>query len=117
MAQDQRLNYKQIYYLDIRQVRQDNNADYQALVDHLSEYLSKDEAGNPRIFVHDVTAVRDGEIVDRFVQEPSDEEVLTPETYWTPERRERGIEHIEQMIRQLQSNQWSYLLFWSRPIL
>jgi thiol-disulfide isomerase/thioredoxin len=60
-----------IYYLNIREARQNNDETYRALVKKLENYLPKDKDGNPRIFVPDVTVLRQGEIVGRFEQEPT----------------------------------------------
>ena len=91
-----------IYYLDIRQARADNSETYQKLVDYLEPHLEKDEKGEPRIFVPDVSALRDGEIVGRFKQESTaDGERVTPESFWTAERRERGVEQLREMIRKM----------------
>lgn len=89
-----------IYYLDIRQARINNDETYQKLVGYLSEYLEKDEEGNPRIFVPDVTAVNKGKVVERFKQEPAGEgEEPAPDAYWTEDRRARAVEQIRQMIK------------------
>lgn len=88
-----------IYYLDIRQARADNDATYQKLLEKLSPYVNKDKEGNPRIYVPDVTALRDGKIVGHFKQETTaDGEEATPDSYWTDERRARAIDQLRQMM-------------------
>lgn len=90
-----------IYYLNIREARESNDELYKALVDKLDDYLEKDENGEPRIYVPDVTAFRGGEVVGRFKQEsPGDGEKATPANFWTEERRKRGVEQLMQMITQ-----------------
>lgn len=94
---------EQIYYLDIRQARVDNDETYQQLIDNLEEYLPKDEEGNPRISVPDVTVVLQGKIAGRFQQEPVEAgERVTPQTYWTDERRMRAVDQLRQLIREMQ---------------
>jgi thiol-disulfide isomerase/thioredoxin len=89
-----------IYYLNIREARQNNDETYRALVKKLENYLPKDKDGNPRIFVPDVTVLRQGEIVGRFEQEPTaDGEKATSDTYWTSERRERAVAQLQEMMR------------------
>lgn len=88
---------EKIYYLNILESRQNNDQVYQKLVDRLKDYLAVDDDGNPRITVPDVTALRDGQIVGRFKQESADSQV-TPETYWTDERRERAVVQLREMI-------------------
>ncbi len=88
-----------IYYLNIREARQNNDETYRALVKKLENYLPKDKDGNPRIFVPDVTVLRQGEIVGRFEQEPTaDGEKATSDTYWTSERRERAVVQLREMM-------------------
>lgn len=91
----------EVLYLNIRQARADNDATYQKLVDILTPHLRKDEQGKPRIYVPDVTAVRDGKVVGHFLQETTaDGEKATPGSYWTAERRQRAVEQLRAMIRQ-----------------
>ena len=92
-------NLDKIYYLNIRESRANNDATYQQLLEKLKDYVGKDDDGNPRILVPDVTAVRDGEIVGRFKQEATaDGETATPTSYWTDERRERAVQQFREMI-------------------
>ena len=51
-------NIDRVHYLNIRQARASKNETYQKLVARLAPYLSKDENGQPRIFVPDVTIVK-----------------------------------------------------------
>lgn len=88
-----------VYYMDIRQARANNDVTYQMLVEKLKDYLAKDGSGNPRIFVPDVTALRDGKIVGRFLPETSiDDKGLTPGEYWTTERRADAIKQLREII-------------------
>lgn len=88
-----------VYYMDIRQARANNDETYQMLVDKLKGHLAKDGSGNPRIFVPDVTALRDGKIVGRFLPETSiDDKGLTPGEYWTTERRADAIKQLRAII-------------------
>ncbi len=93
-----------IYYFNIRDARTKNDETYQKIVDYLKEYLPKDEDGNPRISVPDVTAVKNGEIVGRYKQEPGSEGQNTPDTYWTNERQERAITQLQELIQKITTN-------------
>jgi rhodanese-related sulfurtransferase len=94
---------EKVYYLNIRDARTNNDATYQKLVEKLQSYLPKDEDGNPRIFVPDVTAVRQGKIVGRFEQEEAaDGEEVKPDTFWTTDRRKRAVIQFREMMRQTQ---------------
>ena len=88
-----------VYYMDIRQARANNDETYQMLVDKLKGHLAKDGSGNPRIFVPDVTALRDGKIVGRFLPETSiDDKGFTPGEYWTAARRADAIKQLRAII-------------------
>ena len=89
-----------IYYLDIRHARETNDATYKKLVETLKPHLRTDENGQPRVYVPDVTALKDGHIVGHFLQETTaDGEKATADTYWTRERRTRAVEQLRKMIR------------------
>ena len=92
-------NIDKIYYLNIKESRANNDEVYQKLVTKLQDYLPKDDNGNPRISVPDVTVYRGGQIVGRFKQEAAtDGEQVTPDTYWTSERKDRAVEQLREMM-------------------
>lgn len=96
-AQSEKID--KIYYLNIKESRANNDEVYQKLVTKLQDYLPKDDDGNPRISVPDVTAYRGGQIVGRFEQEATnDGEQVTPDTYWTSERKDRAVEQLREMM-------------------
>ena len=89
-----------IYYLDIRHARETNDATYKKLVEKLKPHLRTDENGQPRVYVPDVTALKDGRVVGHFLQETTvDGGKATPDTYWTEERRARAVEQLRKIIR------------------
>ncbi len=89
-----------IYYLDIRHARETNDATYKKIVEKLKPHLRTDENGQPRVYVPDVTALKDGRVVSHFLQETTvDGEKATADTYWTEERRARAVEQLRKMIR------------------
>lgn len=94
-------NLDKVYYLNIRETRANNDGVYRQLVEKLRDHLETDEDGQPRIFVPDVTAVENGTIVGRFKQEPSGEKNVSPAEYWTPERHERGVSQMREIIKEL----------------
>ena len=92
-------NIDKIYYLNIKESRANNDEVYQKLVTKLQDYLPKDDDGNPRISVPDVTAYRGGQIVGRFEQEATnDGEQVTSDTYWTSERKDRATHQLREMM-------------------
>ncbi|MDO4780934.1 MAG: rhodanese-like domain-containing protein [Candidatus Saccharibacteria bacterium] len=90
-----------ILYFNIQQARKENNETYQKLLDKLKDRLNKDDRGNPRIYAPDVTAFKKGQVVGRFLQETVvDGQKVTPDAYWTTERKARAIDQLRHMIRQ-----------------
>ena len=88
-----------IHYLNIRQARASKNETYQKLVARLAPYLSKDENGQPRIFVPDVTIVKRGSIVWRYKEEPTGDSAITPDRYWTAERAQRAVAQLRRAMQ------------------
>ena len=82
-----------IHYLNIRQARASKNETYQKLVARLAPYLSKDEDGQPRIFVPD------GSIVGRYKEEPTGDSAITPDRYWTAERAQRAVAQLRRAMQ------------------
>ena len=92
-----------IYYLNIRDARANNNEVYQKLVKKLEPYLDKDDNGKPRIFVPDVSIVKDGKIIGRYKEESTGDDNITPDKYWTEERIERALTQLGGFMRQMKS--------------
>ena len=90
-----------IYYLNIREARTSNSEVYQKLVKKLEPYLEKDKNGNPRIFVPDVSIVKNGKIVGRYKEESTGDDNITPDKYWTSERIERALSQLRGFMSQL----------------
>lgn len=91
-----------IYYLNTRETKQDSEAEYQEIFKKLQPHLKKDEAGNPRLYVPDISAVHKGEIVGRFKQEATKqgEKASSAAKYWEDEgRQERANKQLEDMIK------------------
>ena len=90
-----------IYYLNIRDARANNSEVYQKLVKKLEPYLDKDDNGKPRIFVPDVSIVKNGKIIGRYKEESTGDDNITPDKYWTSERIERTSSQLRGFMRQL----------------
>ena len=80
-------NIDTIYYYNIKDARTKNTETYKRITSLLSEYLPTDDEGNERVYVPDVTFVKDGVIVghDNETSIVTDEDG-TPDTYWTNEK-------------------------------
>lgn len=90
----------QISYYDIRQIRKDNTTEYQKIVSILEKHgLDKDEKGQPRIFVPEVVAVKDGKIIgrDNTTSLNSSDKDGAPADWWTEER----ITNVKQKLQQI----------------
>lgn len=98
-------NLDKIYYLNIKEARAHNTETYQKLIKKLEPLLNKDDKGQPRIYVPDVTAVKKGKIVGHFLQETApDGEKLTPDNYWTDARYSRAVKQFREMIQQIKDS-------------
>lgn len=77
----------QIYYLNIKSIRENNTSDYKKIVKLLGNNLLYDEEGKHRVFVPDITIVKDGVIIghNNETSVVSDEDG-TPKEYWTEEK-------------------------------
>lgn len=92
-------NLEKIYYYNVRQIRASSTPEYMEMVAILQESLDKDADGNPRIFVPDLTAVKDGEIIahDNSTSLNSSADG-TPAEWWTEERVQNIKEAFKSMI-------------------
>lgn len=95
-----------IYYTNILVDRKNNTEQYQRLVSILKDYLLKDEEGNPRIYVPDITVVSNGEILghDNETSVITSADSGTPQEYWNEERIQNLKERLREMFRKLESN-------------
>lgn len=77
-------NVEKIYYYDILEDRKSNTEDYQKIVSILKDYLLKDEEGNLRVFVPDITFVVQGKIIGHDNETSLDTKGFKkPTDYWT----------------------------------
>ncbi|HOV34825.1 MAG TPA: hypothetical protein PLS56_02435 [Candidatus Dojkabacteria bacterium] len=99
-------NIDTIYYTNILADRKNNTEQYQKLVEILKDYLLKDEEGNPRIYVPDVTVVSNGEILghDNETSVITSADSGTPQEYWNEEKVQNLKEKLREMFQKLQSN-------------
>jgi hypothetical protein len=81
------MGIERVYYLDIREDRQNNTESYQRIVGILSNRLQYDDEGRPRVYVPDLSIVNNGRIILRDFE--TSKETLgysSPEEYWNEER-------------------------------
>ncbi len=91
---------EKIYYLNVLEIRKNNTPEYQKIVSILSDYLLNNDEGNKRVYVPDVTVVKNGEIVghDNETSVVSEEDG-TPADYWTSEKTNNLKSKLENMIK------------------
>ena len=99
-------NIDTIYYTNILEDRKNNTEQYQRLVEILKDYLLKDEEGNPRIYVPDITVVSNGEILghDNETSVITSADSGTPQEYWSEEKIRNLKERLREMFKKLESN-------------
>lgn len=94
-----------IYYYNILNDRKDNNKDYKEIVSLLKDYLFFDDEGNSRVFVPDVTVVKDGKIIGHDNETSNDtlgfEE---PKEYWSTERLNDLKTRLKTMMEEVKNN-------------
>lgn len=80
-------NIPEIMYYNIREDRQNNTKNYQAIVNILKDYLPEDEEGNPRVYVPAVIFMSNGKILGFDDETAYDTKGYDePSEYWTKER-------------------------------
>ena len=91
---------EKIYYYNIREDRKNNTEFYQKVVSILNDYLNYDEEGKKRIFVPNVTFVKEGKIIFND-NETSLISEGTPSEYWTEEKKKLFNEKLRKNINEL----------------
>lgn len=91
---------EKIYYYNIREDRKNNTEFYQKIVSILNDYLNYDEEGKKRIFVPNVTFVKEGKIIFND-NETSLISEGTPSEYWTEEKKTLFNEKFRKNINEL----------------
>ena len=80
------MGIEKIYYLDIREDRQNNTESYQRIVSILSGRLQYDDEGRPRVYVPDLTIVSRGRIILHDFPGIRDTYGYSPQEYWNDDR-------------------------------
>lgn len=77
---------EEIYYFNIMEDRKENTKEYKKIVELLKERLQKDNEGNERVYVPNVSFHADGKLVGNNCETSLDTKGLdNPEDYWTEE--------------------------------
>lgn len=96
---------EKIYYLNILSDRKNNTKDYQKIVSLLEDKLLSDDEGNPRVYVPDVTIVKEGVILahDNETSTISSAEG-TPKEYWTVDKVNSLKERLTSSMKEMMKN-------------
>lgn len=98
-------NVKVTYY-NIKQIRSDNTAEYQKIVNLLKNHgLNTDKNGQPRIFVPELVVVKDGKILsrDNSTALNSSDKDGTPTEWWNQERIASIKTKLSEMLKPLEN--------------
>lgn len=85
----------EISYYNIYEDRKENSEDYRKIVSLLDSHLLTDENGNKRVFVPDLTFVKDGEIIFHDNETSIAPEGYSPSEYWNEENTNNFKNKIE----------------------
>jgi len=91
----------EIFYLNIREIRQQNTDEYKKIVSILEQYLELDAAGAPRIYVPDITVVKNGEIVGHDNETSTISGEITPDEYWTKDKKDALRHKLKSMLMKI----------------
>lgn len=97
---------EKIYYFDILADRREQSSIYHEILALLGNHLDKDEQNLPRVYVPDVSIVKNGQIIfhNNDTSQATSAKDGPPEQYWTSERREQLLEKLVAGMRQLEEN-------------
>ena len=97
------LGIEKVFYCDIKKDREDNTEDYQKIVSLIGDGLLYDDEGNHRVYVPDVTVVKDGKIIghDNESSTATTEKDGTPSEYWTKEKSDALKNRLQVMLEPL----------------
>ena len=80
------MGIEEVYYFNIKEDREENTKEYKKIVELLSERLQKDDEGNKKIFVPNVSFHAEGKLVGNNYETSLDTKgIEDPEEYWTEE--------------------------------
>ena len=77
---------KEINYLDLKKDRELNTVKYQKILEYLSPYIYKDDTNNMKIYMPDLTFVKNGEIIAHDNETSLVASDIEDKSYWTEEK-------------------------------
>lgn len=97
-------NVQKIYYFNILEDRKNNTENYQKIISLLDDNLLYDEEGNKRIYVPDITVLINGEIIGHNNETSVIAENITPEQYWTEEKKQTLKNELKSYFEQIKEH-------------
>lgn len=99
---------KKIYYFDILDDRKNNTSNYKKIVELLKGNLLFNDEGIERVYVPDVTIIKNGEIIGHDNETSVvNEEDGTPSEYWTTEKKDNLKEKLKNYIKEIRNTSCS----------
>lgn len=91
-------NVTEVYYSDIKDDRNLNTVKYQKLLTILEQYLYKDDLEDSKLYMPDLTFVKNGVIITHDNETSLVASDLDPETYWNNEKKNEFENKIKTYI-------------------
>ena len=92
-------NINNVYYYNIRRDRDLNTIKYQRILDILSPYIFKDDSNNTKIYMPDLTVVKDGVIVAHDNETSLIASDIESSAYWTNEKQSEFRNKITDYVK------------------
>lgn len=93
-------NVKEIYYYNIKEARNNNTDNYQKIVSLLSDYLPYDDSLNKRVYVPNITFVKNGKIIANDNETALISDGTTPKDYWTKEKETEFKDKLDKYFKE-----------------
>ena len=91
-----------IYYFDILNDRENNTEDYKKIVSIIGNSLQYDEEGNKRVYVPDVSFIKEGVMIGHDYETSEDTLGFNdPKDYWTEDRVNKLNQKLSELMLQV----------------
>lgn len=95
---------EKIYYLNILEDRKNNTKDYQEIVSIIGDSLQKDEEGKARVYVPDVSIIKEGKMIGHDYETSLDTNgKKEPSEYWNEENTKALKNKLKDLMGQVLS--------------
>lgn len=94
-------NIEVINYYNIQRDRQSNTMKYQKILDLLNSHIYVDDTNNVKLYMPDLTIVKDGEILAHDNETSLIASDIKPEEYWTESKKQEFKNKINEFVKLL----------------